>query len=279
MITDIARKLFRLMIRTVFSSDPNRIKQVKIDGRHQLVWIAEHVGRKIALKVFERSETAFLEATVKEGDVCVDVGANVGYFTHLFAQRVGESGRVVAVEPIKRNAKLIEVNSVINGTDGHVTVINKAVSESESGSTSFSLRNDSASSSITEEENTPERDNPLNTSTTRIEVLCDPLDTIITDQGLSKIDVLKMDIEGYEYRALLGMGKVLSSDTLRPNTMMIELFSKHLECFNNSIRQVVDYLQEYGYAARFIDKTGSLSDFTSAHYDVEYNVIFVNTRK
>lgn len=276
MLKHIVRKIFRLLIHLIFSSDPDRIRQLRIDGHSQLVWISEHVGRKIALRMFERTETGFFRKRVREGFVCVDVGANVGYFTHLFAEYTGDSGRVIAVEPIKRNAKLIELNSVINGTDSNVTVINKAITENLSGETRFSLRNDSSSSSLAEDKNTPERDNPLNTSTVVIDVPCEPLDEIVKGLHLERIDILKMDIEGYEYRALLGMKHILTSENLRPGLMMIELFTKHLECFHNSIEQVVQYLSSHNYSAKFINRSGKLEDFNSCHYDDIYNVIFVD---
>jgi len=276
MLKHIARKIFRLLINLIFSSDPGRVWQLKIDSHYQLVWISEYVGRMIALRMFERSETDFLKQSVQQGFVCVDVGANVGYFTHLFAERVGNIGHVVAVEPIKRNAKLIELNSIINLTDDYVTVINKAVSENLTGETRFSLRDDSASSSLAEDSNTPERDNPLNTSTVAIDVFCEPLDEIVKGLQLDRIDILKMDIEGYEYRALLGMTHIFGSKNLRPGLMMLELFSKHLECFNNSIDQIVQYLAEHHYSAKFINRHGKLEDFTTDHHDHIYNVIFVD---
>jgi len=277
MFRNIARKIFRLLMRLIFPSDPDRIRQLRIDGRSQLVWISEYVGRKIALGMFERSETDFLSKSVKQGFVCVDVGANVGYFTHLFAQHAGDSGRVIAVEPIKRNARLIELNSVINGTDGYVEVVNKAITENLSGEARFSLRNDSSSSSLAEDEDTPERDNPLNTSTVVIDVPCEPLDEIVKGLQLEKIDILKMDIEGYEYRALLGMQHILTHEKLRPGLMMIELFTKHLECFHNSIEQVVQHLSMHHYYAKFISRSGELEDFLPEHHDSIYNVIFVDS--
>lgn len=276
MLRHIAQKIFRLLINLAFSSDPNRIMQLRIDGRYQLVWISEHVGRKIALRMFERSETDFLGKRVKQGFVCVDVGANVGYFTHLFAQHAGDSGRVIAVEPIKRNARLIELNSVINGTDENVEVINKAITENLTGQTRFSLRNNSSTSSLEEDKDTPERENPLNTSTVVINVPCEPLDEIVKGLQLEKIDILKMDIEGYEYRALLGMQHILTSANLRPGLMMIELLTKHLECFNNSIEQVVQHLSMHHYSAKFISRTGELEDFLSDHHDTICNVIFMD---
>jgi FkbM family methyltransferase len=225
--------------------------------------------------MFESDEYNFLKKVVGPGNTCIDVGANVGFFTQLFAAQTGSKGRVIAVEPILRNARLIELNSVINGTENIVHVVNKAVSESETGPVQFSLRGDSASSSIAENIDAPGRDNPLGTTTSKIVVESEPLDSIIQSLNINRIDILKMDIEGYEYRALKGMGRILADESLRPRVMMIELFTSHLRCFGNSIDQVVELLRSYGYSPRFVNKKGQLEEYKSGHKDQIYNVIFV----
>lgn len=225
--------------------------------------------------MFETEEYSFLKSVVSPGNVCVDVGANVGFFTHLFAAQAGSTGRVVAIEPILRNARLIELNSVINGTGNIVHVVNKAVSESETGVITFSLRSDSASSSIEENVGAPDRDNPLGTTTKKIVVDTEPIDNIIQSLNLDRIDILKMDIEGYEYNALKGMSKLLANESLRPRVMMIELLTAHLRCYGNSIDQVIDLLAAYGYSPRYVDKNGQLKKYESEHKDLIYNVIFV----
>ena len=52
---------------------------------------------------------------IEEGDVVVDVGANIGYFTCLFGKRVGSSGMVHAFEPDRDNANVLEGNVRLNG--------------------------------------------------------------------------------------------------------------------------------------------------------------------
>ena len=49
-----------------------------------------------------------------EGDVFVDIGANIGYFTSLAASIVGERGRVLAIEPGASNTKFLMLNKQIN---------------------------------------------------------------------------------------------------------------------------------------------------------------------
>jgi hypothetical protein len=50
-------------------------------------------------KGFNKKEAAYARACLKPGDVAVDVGANIGFFTALFGTLVGPAGRVFAFEP------------------------------------------------------------------------------------------------------------------------------------------------------------------------------------
>jgi FkbM family methyltransferase len=61
--------------------------------------------------VIEEDVTSFLLAHVTEGMTCIDVGANVGYFTLLAAQLVGPSGQVHAFEPARRTCDILRHNT------------------------------------------------------------------------------------------------------------------------------------------------------------------------
>jgi predicted RNA methylase len=55
--------------------------------------------------VFKPVLSEFILHHVREGDVCVDLGANVGYFTLLLARAAGRGGKVVAIEAAPRNVR------------------------------------------------------------------------------------------------------------------------------------------------------------------------------
>ena len=77
--------------------------------------------------VWEETLTNYLKKTVKEGNVVLDIGANIGYFTLLLAKLVGTKGRVFAFEPEPNNFSLLKKNVE---EDGYTNVIleNKGVS-------------------------------------------------------------------------------------------------------------------------------------------------------
>jgi len=133
------------------------------------------------------------------GGTVVDCGANIGFFTLLFARAVGETGRVIAIEPGPSSFALLTKNVAINGYR-NVTLINKAISN-RSGTTDFFLCR------------TGESDNTMYATPgevrDRISVETITLDDLIGD---TKVDFVKMDIQGSEYLALLGMAKILRNN-------------------------------------------------------------------
>lgn len=90
-------------------------------------------GHALNAVVFYRDEfepvlTRVLLSTVKAGDVCIDAGANAGYFTLLLAQQVGAQGHVWAIEASERNVRRLLLNVAANGLEDRVSVIDAAYS-------------------------------------------------------------------------------------------------------------------------------------------------------
>ena len=86
--------------------------------------------------LFEPVLSRLIETVVQEGDVCVDAGANVGYFTLLLARQVGPSGQVLSVEPVPRNLARLQANVSLNGFADRVKVV-QAACGSTSGTATF----------------------------------------------------------------------------------------------------------------------------------------------
>ena len=86
---------------------------------------------------YEKEQTILFRKLVDEGMNVVDIGANIGYYTLLAAELVGEKGKVFAFEPEPSNYDLLLRNVEINGYK-NVTVVRKAVSN-ETGESSLFL--------------------------------------------------------------------------------------------------------------------------------------------
>jgi len=145
----------------------------------------------------EKYVTDYFKAHIKPGMTTVDIGANIGYYTLLFAKLVGECGKVYAFEPEPRNieysTKNIELNQFKN-----VILVKKAVSNQCGIKKMFLSPDNPGAHALCD----------LAGDGDFIEVEAVTLDHFF-ENCEGNIDVIKMDIEGHEYFALQGMMELL----------------------------------------------------------------------
>ena len=79
--------------------------------------LRDNTQRRIYYLAHERSEVAFVKRFLRRGDVVLDVGANVGYFTLIAARNVGPNREVHAFEPVPANYEALKANVGLNGFD------------------------------------------------------------------------------------------------------------------------------------------------------------------
>jgi FkbM family methyltransferase len=125
------------------------------------------------------------------GDVFVDVGANCGAFTLFASRMLGRSGRVIAIEPMPEMFSRLRFNVAANALP-NVQIFETAVGPQAGTATLYvdELRRGFSSLAAVE-------------GYTPTTVPVDTLQAVITQAGVDRIDALKIDIEGYEDRALL----------------------------------------------------------------------------
>lgn len=159
---------------------------------HYYDWdIGENI---LQYRQYEPHVTAFLKKHLREGMTFVDVGANIGYFTLTAAKQVGFSGRVIAVECNPQNCELMYMSLHRNGFD-QVSVYPFAVSDSRKlMSFSWGFSNGMVNE-LSEDEEEP------------CIIPAVTLDSLL--QNESRIDVIKMDIEGSEGKAWTGMQQTI----------------------------------------------------------------------
>jgi FkbM family methyltransferase len=143
-------------------------------------------------------ETTALVAKLSAGAVFVDVGANVGYFTRLAAERVGAAGRVYAFEPEPSNFAALLRNTA---RYSHVHAIPAAVGDRDGLDTLFTTDDGCNSLVVTANRY---RWSPTVT-----------FDTFVEASGLETIDLVKIDAEGNEPAVLAGMRRSLDRGIVR----------------------------------------------------------------
>lgn len=142
----------------------------------------------------------FAQKELRAGDTFVDIGANIGFYSLFAAQRVGRTGRVIAFEPEPRTFESLERSIQENGF-AWATPHNMALSDRE-GTLPFHFVTDGSAHSLVSE--TPERSKRY---AGQVDVRVATLDGLALD--LSRIDLVKIDVEGEEPRTVRGMLETL----------------------------------------------------------------------
>jgi FkbM family methyltransferase len=148
-----------------------------------------------------------LMAEVQPGDVVADVGAFIGLYTIALARRVGSSGKVVAFEPDPVNFAALKAHVELNSVSDQVELIPAAVSAQDG-----CVRFQTGRASESHISHVPGNDTQL--------VRCVRLDTIFADRAL---DILKIDVEGYEEAVLKGAVNLLRDNRRNPRALYIEV--------------------------------------------------------
>lgn len=144
----------------------------------------------------DKYDIALMELHIKKGDIVLDIGANIGFYTKILSELVGESGKVYAFEPDKKNFFYLQKNA---GHLKNVTLINKAVSDKTGMITLYQsdLLNVDHKTYATE------------TYTSKNEIECVAVDDFIPNH---KVDFIKIDIQGFEYFAFKGMKEIFNAN-------------------------------------------------------------------
>ena len=185
-----------------------------LDGSRMLIpSLSDSVGFHLFIDgVYERTELTWLLRELQPGDVFVDVGANIGGFTLPAARRVGAHGLVVAVEASPRVAdylrRNLEANRIVN-----VRVFQTAVSDRTSNSVTFYAAPDHAFGAGGLGPGDGMRP---------ISVEAKQLDTLLAEQGVTTVRVLKVDVEGFEAAVFRGAEQLLTGS--RPPTVLFEFY-------------------------------------------------------
>lgn len=172
-------------------------------------------------------------ACLKSGDVAIDVGANIGYDTLLMSKAVGPRGLVYAFEPEPQNLGLLLKNV---GIAAHRNIVVSSFALSDSWSI--------AQISISDAYSRGKPNLRPNQSGQTQPVLAVRLDSVLTLSGDQRISFLKIDIEGYEFRAIRGLGDLLK----RVDMLTCEVNHQFLAQCGTSALELFDYLRAGGFA-------------------------------
>ena len=178
---------------------------VEIDGNK--IFLDENDSLLLSSGVpHEKTIINLVKNEIKKGDVVIDIGAHIGYYTVLFAKLVGPEGKVFAFEASPTNFEILKKNVDVNGYK-NVVCHNKAVSDKNGKLTLYMTGRTSTENFLFKPENFTDSSMIKNA----VEIESITLDDYFTDFK-DKINFLKMDISGAEPRVIQGMKSLLDKN-------------------------------------------------------------------
>ena len=171
-----------------------------------------------------------IERLIKPGNNILDIGANIGFFTKYLSEKTGSSGHVYSFEPDETNFQHLrnELEGILN-----VTLIKKAVA-SDSGTLTLYT---STLLNVDHRTYVPEN------YSGKISVEKISIDEFVG--GRFSIDLIKLDIQGFEMEALKGMKHTLEKN--KDVVVFAELWEYGLQKAGSSAKAVYNFLTELGF--------------------------------
>ena len=205
----------------------------------------------IEVHVTNIPEIEFCKKELKKGDTVIDAGANIGYFTLFFSKLVGEKGKVIAFEPDPINFDILKKNIELNKIT-NVELVKKGISNKNESMKLYKSKVSGGHSLVK---------NEWGKEYTEIQTVT--LDDYFKDQ---KIDLIKIDVEGFESEAIEGSKKLFKNNK---NIKIITEFGGYYYKNNNNQKKMYPrLLHESGFNLfGIIDKSKGKSKIIPMGFD------------
>lgn len=197
----------------------------------------------------ERAELAFYVSYLRKGMIVFDVGAYIGTMTLLFSKLIGDKGQVYAFEASSPAFERLNVMCLTAGFSN--IILNHMALAEEEGVRDFNVY-DNQHLSWSSLAQRPLDKYGIHVKPVETEkVTTTTIDSYCQKYGITKIDLLKIDVEGAEYQVLLGAREMLEKKRIR---CCVFEFGQTTFDMHNDPNQFEAYLKEIGYSVRNVVK-------------------------
>lgn len=197
-------------------------------------------------ELYERDTVLLFKKIIKPGMVIVDIGAHIGYYTRIFSRLVGKSGLILAFEADPANFELLKKNTA---RLKNVKIRQSAVTDKTGTIDFYHYEEKSGVGSILS-------NIPLDFKKVKITVKSRDLDSALAEEKISRVDVIKMDIEGGESLAIKGMRGTLGKNM--DLAFIVEFAPAWVKASGHNPDQFLADLGSFGFKIFAITKEGSV---------------------
>jgi len=212
------------------------------------------ISRELLFKgVHEELATRILRQEIKSGMTIVEIGANLGYYVLLEARIVGEEGKIYAFEPVPRNFNILTKNIEVNGYK-NVKAYCKAVS-SKSGTSKIALTDASNWGSMLDvkaaivSQYMKQKMHKLAREVINVDTVS--LYEFLDKERVNQINLIRMDIEGYEIEVIKSMLNILKNMP-PPIKLFFEIHNKVFDNPEVTIGPLLEQLLCFGFKPKYI---------------------------
>lgn len=186
---------------------------------------------------------AVVKSLVASGHVCLDIGANIGVYSNVFAHLSGSAENVHAFEPVRHIRHKLLANAKLNGHTG-LNVNDFALGDAESRMTMFQIKPGHIRGGVSSllQNDTYKQLGAENYD--EVEVAVTLLDNYVGERDLRSVDFIKIDVEGFEMNVLRGGRKTV--EKYRPFVLLELDFDRHGAAVG---REMKEYFSSLDYQA------------------------------
>ena len=243
--SDLIIKIYQKTIRiTYFFLGKLKFKLIRRNGILYLLDLSRVIDVNIFLRgQWEKETILFMKRTVNLGDVIIEAGSNIGAHSFILAKLVGEKGEIFCFEPTDYAFARLRANSLLNDFS-NIIFEKKILSDNKNTLSIARMLSDF------------HHEESYNVKEDISKVPVTSIDEYSTD--FSRLDLIKIDVDGYDFRVLLGASNAIKK--FKPK-VMIELAEFTLKSAGDSIQNILDFFSQNDYDGFYILDNSKITDF------------------
>lgn len=252
----IQRGMFSKVVPNHYQYKPNTFRVINIRGINMNIDISDYVGHYLYFGFKDSSLDSLLNLVHQNMNI-IDVGANIGFTVFSMASKCSPEGKIYAFEPDPYNFLQLKNNKALNSFN-NIEIFNLGAG----------LKKEQLKLAVNTENNRGGNRIKQNVSENYSLVNIIKLDDFIVEKNIKKIDLIKIDVEGFEMNVLFGARQLLNQ--YMP-VLFIELSDNNLREQGSDAAKLISFLIGLGYKcinANNNELVNSDDNFINCHYDI-----------
>ena len=243
--SDIVILIYQNILRIIYYFlGKLKFKLIRRDGILYLLDLSRVIDINIFLRgQWEKETILFMKGMVNSGDVVIEAGSNIGAHSFILAKLVGEEGEIFCFEPTNYAFARLRTNALLNDFT-NMKLEKKILSDNKNTLSLATMLSDFHHQEL------------YNLREDISEVPITSIDQYSID--FSRLDLIKIDVDGYDYRVLIGASMAIKK--FRPK-VMIELAEFTLKSAGDSIQNILNFFFQNKYDGFYIIDNSKIRDF------------------